>query len=125
MMTNIPPIILLSGQWCVLLLLVLRVDLRLLLKALLLNELLLENLVDLLGGHADGFVARLHQTFDFGSENDQLGLVQFDRVLALDQCPIDAFQDTLLDGFLVAFKSPDQELHVGLHEENLALFLLA
>ena len=73
----------------------------------LLNKLLFQNLVDLLRSHANGLIAGLHQTFNLGGKNDEFGLIQLDRVLTLDESPVDAFEDTLLDRFLVAFKSFD------------------
>ena len=90
----------------------------------LLNELLFQNLVDLLRSHANGLIAGLHQTFNLGGKNDEFGLIQLDRVLTLDESPVDAFEDTLLDRFLVAFKSFDQELHVGFDEEDFPFLLL-
>ena len=90
----------------------------------LLNQLFFQNLVDLLRSHTNGLIAGLNQTFDFGGQNNQFGLIQLDRALTLDEGPVDALKDTLLDCFLVAFKNFNQELHVSLDEENFTLFFL-
>ena len=57
-------------------------------------------------------------------ENHQFGLVELNLVLRLNECPIDALEHPFLDGFLVTIDSLNQEVHVGLHEEDLALLLL-
>ena len=43
----------------------------------------------------------------------------------MDECPIDALEDALLNGLLVAVERPYQVLHVRLHKEDLSLLLLA
>ena len=98
--------------------------LLLLLEVLLLDELLLEDLVDLLGGHADGLVAGVREALDLGGKDDELGLVQLNGVLTLDEGPVDALEDALLNRLLVAFEGSDQELHVSFNEEDLPFLLL-
>ena len=92
---------------------------------ILLDELLLEDLVDLLRGHADGLVTGLHQALNLGRQGQQLGLVELNAVLALNEGPVDALEHTFLYCLLVALKRSNQKLHVRFHEENLSLLLLA
>ena len=87
-------------------------------------HLLFQDLAYLAGGLADGLVARLLHAVDLRGEDHQLGLIELDRVLRLDERPVYALQDSLLNSFLIALESLDQELHVSLHEEYFSLLLL-
>lgn len=87
-------------------------------------HLLFQDLAYLAGGLADGLVARLLHAIDLRGEYHQLGLIELDRVLRLDERPVYALQDSLLNSFLIALESLDQELHVSLHKEYFSLLLL-
>jgi len=52
-------------------------------------------------------------------------LIQLDRVLGLNEGPVDALQDALLNCLLVALQCSNKVLHVCLDEEYFSFFLLA
>ena len=96
----------------------------LLLVGLMVRHGFFEDLADLLTRSHNRFVTWLQQVVHLLRKNRQFRLVQLNLVLWLNKSPIDALENPLLNGFLVAINSLDQEIHVSLHKEDLALLLL-
>ena len=87
-------------------------------------QLFVQNLVDLLRSHADRLVAGLHQALHLRSQDNVLTLIELDRVLRLDEGPVDALQHPLLNRLFITLQRADQILHVSLNEEDLTLLFL-
>ena len=53
-----------------------------------------------------------------------LTLIELDRVLRLDEGPVDALQHPLLNRLFITLQRADKILHVSLNEEDLTLLFL-
>ncbi len=91
----------------------------------LLRSRLLENLVYFFASVANRSVIWLQKHLNLLIKNDFPILLEFDLVLRLNKCPVNALEDTLLDQLLVGLQCVDQEIHVVFDKIDFSLLLLA
>ena len=85
---------------------------------------LLKDFAYLFASSHDRFVTRLEEALHLLGQEHEFLFIELDVVLRLYQSPINAFEYSLLDCLLVTVDSLDEEVHVGLNEEDLPLLLL-